>query len=94
MPVVTYSLLRLALLAAAAILLWRAGLGSWLLPLVAVVVAWALSYLFLRRQRDAAALWLAARAEARAARPVEVDPDPEAEDEVADELRRRDGSTA
>lgn len=94
MPVLTYSLLRLALLAAALVALWRAGMGGWLLPLVAVVVAWALSYLFLARQRDAAARWLADRAAARAARPVEVDEDTAAEDAAADEIRRRDGSSA
>ncbi|MDT0165400.1 DUF4229 domain-containing protein [Actinotalea sp. AC32] len=92
MPVVTYSLLRLAVLVVAAALLWWAGVGGWLLAVLAVVVAWAVSYLFLRPQRDAAAAWLAARAERRAARPAEVDDDTAAEDAAADGIRRTEGA--
>lgn len=59
MPVVTYSVLRLGLLVVALVGLWLAGMGGWLLVLVAALVAGALSYVVLGKQRDAAALWLA-----------------------------------
>ena len=58
-PVITYSLLRLGLFGAALVVLWLVGMGGWLLVLVAVVIAFALSYVLLGRQRDAAARWLA-----------------------------------
>lgn len=63
-----YTLLRLALLGAAFGALYLVGLRGWLLPLVAVVVALATSYLTLRRPRDAATAWMASRSERRAAR--------------------------
>ena len=55
MPVIIYSVLRLGLFLAALVGLWLAGMGGWLLVLVAAVVAWAVSYAVLGRQRDAAA---------------------------------------
>ncbi|PFG42107.1 uncharacterized protein DUF4229 [Isoptericola jiangsuensis] len=64
----TYSVLRLLILAAALGLAWTVGLRGWLLALVAVVVAFAVSYLALPRQRDAATAWMAQRAERRAGR--------------------------
>lgn len=82
MPVVTFSLLRLGLLAVSLGVLWLVGLRSWLLVVVATVVALALSYLFLARQRDAAARYLAERSERRRAERAEraVGPDEAAED--------------
>lgn len=62
-----YTLLRLALFGAAFGLLHLAGLRGWPLPIVAVVVALAVSYLTLGRPRDAATRWMAERAERRAA---------------------------
>ncbi|PUB30197.1 uncharacterized protein DUF4229 [Promicromonospora sp. AC04] len=62
-----YTLLRLALFGAAFGLLYLVGLRGWLLPIVAVVVALAVSYLTLSRPRDAATRWMADRAERRAA---------------------------
>ncbi|VTR78170.1 hypothetical protein CHMI_02946 [Cellulomonas hominis] len=68
-PVVTYSLLRLALFAVCLVGLVLAGTG-WLLGVVlAAVLAALLSYLLLKGPRDRAALWLAARAERRGDRP-------------------------
>jgi len=64
-PVVLYSLLRIALFLAATGVLWWAGMRSWLAPLLAAVIAFALSYVLLPRQRDAAARELARRADAR-----------------------------
>lgn len=61
MPLVTYSLLRLGLLVVALVGLALAGMGGWLLVVVATVVAFVLSYVLLPRQRDAAARWLAER---------------------------------
>lgn len=82
MPVVTFSLLRLGLLAVSLGALWLVGLRDWLLVVVATVVALALSYLFLARQRDAAARYLAERSERRKAERAEraVGPDEAAED--------------
>ena len=54
MPVIIYSVLRLGLFAAALVGLWLAGMGGWLLVLVAALVAWALSYAVLGSRRDAA----------------------------------------
>jgi hypothetical protein len=68
-PVVTYSLLRLALFAACLAVLVLAGTG-WLFGVIlAAVLAGLLSYLLLKGPRDRAALWLQARSEARGDRP-------------------------
>lgn len=61
----TYTVLRLLIFAAAFGVGYLAGLRSWLLLLVAIVVAFAVSYILLAKQKDAAALWIAARAERR-----------------------------
>jgi hypothetical protein len=66
-PLLTYTLLRLALFGATLGLLYLVGLRGWLLPTVAVVVALALSYLTLTKPRDAATRWIAARTDRRAA---------------------------
>ncbi|MBL0887471.1 DUF4229 domain-containing protein [Myceligenerans indicum] len=68
MPLVIYTVLRLALFAGALGLLYVAGLRSWLLVGVAAVAAFALSYVLLSGPRDAAATWLADRRERRRAR--------------------------
>lgn len=73
MPVVVYSVLRLALLAVSWLALTWAGLHPLVALLVAAFVAWGLSYAALGGPRDAAARYLAERAAARAAhhgRPV------------------------
>lgn len=62
----TYSVLRLGLFAACLAALYWAGLGGWLLVVVAALGAWGVSYVVLARPRDAAALYLAARAARRA----------------------------
>ena len=74
MPLVLYSVLRVALLAVALAGLWAAGLRDWLLVAVAALVAAAASYVLLTRQRDAAALWIARRAEERRSAGVRVSP--------------------
>ena len=61
----TYSVLRLGLLAACFGLGYWAGLRTWLLLGVAVLAAWGLSYVLLAGPRDAAARYLAERAERR-----------------------------
>lgn len=58
MPLVVYSVERLALFAAALVGLYWLHLGGWLLVVLAALIAWALSYVLLARSRDAAALWL------------------------------------
>lgn len=86
MPLIVYSLLRLALLAGCLLALWAVGLGGWLLVVVATVVAWAASYLLLGRQRDGAARWLAERDRRRRAsgRRFSARVDTDAEDEDAE----------
>lgn len=65
------------------------GLRSWLLLLVALIVAFAVSYLALSGPRDAAARWLAERAERRKAAPrVTKDADSDFEDSVVDQEPR------
>jgi len=84
-PLLTYSLLRLALLAAAVGVLWLVGVRHWL-PLMGfgVVIAAALSYLLLRRQRDATTVYLARRAQERKAAGVDEAVEDEAvEDDAA-----------
>jgi len=92
-PLVIYTLLRLALFGAAFGLLYLAGLRGWLLPIVAVVVALAVSYLTLGKPRDAAAQWMATRAERRAAERAaapKVDADAAHEDAQLDQELRTD----
>jgi cell division protein FtsW (lipid II flippase) len=90
-PLLTYTLLRLALFGAALGLLYLAGLRGWLLPIVAVVVALAVSYLTLRKPRDAATRWMAARSDRRVAQRAvfpKVDVDAVHEDAQVDEELR------
>jgi hypothetical protein len=92
-PLLIYSLLRLALFGAALGLLYLVGLRGWLLPVVAVVVALALSYLTLTKPRDAATRWIAARADRRAAERAvfpKVDADAAHEDAQVDQKFRTD----
>ncbi|MGY4645463.1 DUF4229 domain-containing protein [Cellulomonas sp. URHB0016] len=99
MPLVTYSVLRLALFAVCLGLLWWAGMRSWLVVVVAALVAWGLSYVLLRGPRDAAARQLADRAERRRALAGRerfggrAQEDADLEDAV-DEASRQDGGTA
>ncbi|WP_298454599.1 DUF4229 domain-containing protein [uncultured Cellulomonas sp.] len=65
MPLVTYSALRITLLAACFGLGYWAGLRTWLLLVVATLAAWGLSYVLLAGPRDRAATYLAQRAEDR-----------------------------
>lgn len=84
MPVVVYSALRLALLAATLVAGAFAGLRDWLLVVVATLVAWGLSYVLLRGPRDAAARWLADRAERRRAAGLRFTPGVEADEDAED----------
>jgi hypothetical protein len=89
---VIYTLLRLALFGAAFGLLYLAGLRGWLLPIVAVVVALAVSYLTLGKPRDAATQWMAARTERRTAERAaapKVDADAAHEDAQLDQELRK-----
>lgn len=65
MPLVVYTLLRVALLLGAAVGLYLLGMRGLLLAGVAIVLAALLSYLVLPRQRTAAAVYLAERAQRR-----------------------------
>ncbi len=59
MPLLVYSVLRLALFGACWVALVVAGLNAWIAVAAAALVAWGLSYVALRGPRDAAARWLA-----------------------------------
>ncbi|MBO0899565.1 DUF4229 domain-containing protein [Cellulomonas sp. zg-ZUI222] len=86
MPVVTYSLLRIALFLAATGVLWGVGMRSWLAPVIGAVIGFALSYVLLTRQRDAAARHLADRAARRGASGGTVARDAQDEDAEASVL--------
>jgi hypothetical protein len=87
-PFIIYSVLRLALIVAVGLLLYLVGMRGWLLGVVAVLVALLVSYLALRRQREAAALYLATRRSDRQASGVRLserlDRDNAAEDDAVD----------
>ncbi|GAB2451394.1 DUF4229 domain-containing protein [Xylanimonas ulmi] len=65
MPFLLYSLYRVVVLLAAFGLLLLLGAHPVVAGVLAILIASAVAYLFLRRQRDAATAWLAARAQAR-----------------------------
>ena len=80
-----YTLWRLGLFIVAFLALSRLGLGSWLLAIIAVVVAAMVSYAFLGNQRDAAALYLANR-RTQAVNRITTDEDADFEDASIAEL--------
>lgn len=69
MPVLIYSLLRLALFAVCALALALVGMGWLFALLLAAVLAALLSYVLLGAPRDRAARWLQERSAARGDRP-------------------------
>lgn len=89
MPVLIYSALRVLLLVVVLGALWLIGLRHWLaLAGFAAVIAAALSYLMLPRQREASARYLADRAAARR----RAGEDEEFEDSVTEGLPPESGS--
>jgi hypothetical protein len=88
MVVVRYTLLRLALFAAVLLVLSLAGARGVLLLALTVVVSMGLSYLLLRKQRDAVAAVVAERLAARAGQPHAPAGDDEAAEDVEDDARR------
>ncbi|MCA5895024.1 DUF4229 domain-containing protein [Isoptericola sp. NEAU-Y5] len=84
MPLVLYTLWRILIFVGALGLGYLLSMRSWLLVLFALVVAFAVSYLALRRPRDAAAAWLAERAERRQGARTGHDADTDFEDSVVD----------
>jgi len=78
--------MRLGLLVAAVGVLWLAGLRHWALLMgFGVVIAAALSYLLLAKQRDATTSWLASRAREREAAREVAGEDEAVEDAAVDE---------
>lgn len=71
-PFLGYTLARLGLMAATAGVLYLVGLRSWLLAFAALVVSLPLSWLVLRRQRQALGSYLASRSERRTAEKAEL----------------------
>lgn len=65
-PWIVYTLIRIALFAAALTILLIVGVTNWIAAIVAAIIALCVSYLFFRPQRDAVATKLyEARASAR-----------------------------
>lgn len=87
MRVLTYTATRLGIFGGCVVLLWRFGMGGWLLVAIAAVAAWAISYLVLPRQRAAAIRELAERDRRRRAAgrrfTAGIDADAAAEDAAA-----------
>jgi len=101
-PVVLYTLYRLALFGVFLGLLWWVGMQSWLAAVVAALLAWLASYAMLRRPRDAAVAWMARRGEDRERRGVTsrigsgARQDADVEDAADEQARRaagQDGTT-
>lgn len=82
MPLLRYTLLRLAVLVLSCGLTWLLGLRGWLWIIAAVAIAGAVSYLALPRQRIAAVTSLENRSTSR--EHTRRDQDAEAEDAVID----------
>jgi hypothetical protein len=94
-PVLTYSLLRLALFAVALVVFVGLGTGYLLGVVLAALAAALLSYAVLRGYRDRAALWLQRRSEARGDRPRlsrRAAADAADEDAEVDALPREEGT--
>lgn len=91
MPVLIYSLLRLALFAVCTVALAFAGMGWLFAVILGAVLAGLLSYLLLAGPRDRAALWMQARSERRGDRPKlskRAAEDAAVEDAAVDEAQR------
>jgi hypothetical protein len=87
-PVVIYTVLRLALFLLATAVLWWVGMRSWLAPLAGLFIAWALSYVLLGRFGTRAAAYVEERSARRAAtRPTRADEDASYEDAIDDANR-------
>ena len=88
MPLLVYTLLRLALIAAAWVVLWLLGLTGPIWFVVAVLIGLMVSYAAFRGPRDAAARWLAERVERRRAakgpRTSRIEDDADVEDRAID----------
>ncbi|MFE6969034.1 DUF4229 domain-containing protein [Isoptericola sp. NPDC057653] len=84
MPLVMYTVWRILLFVAALGAGYVLGLRSWLLVLVAAVVAFAVSYLALAGPREAAAVWLAEKEQRRKDGSAKHDVDTDFEDAVMD----------
>ncbi|MFC8731905.1 DUF4229 domain-containing protein [Luteimicrobium sp. NPDC057192] len=88
MPLLVYTLLRLALIAAAWVVLWLLGLTGPIWFVVAVLIGLMVSYAAFRGPRDAAARWLAERVERRRAakgpRTSGIEDDADEEDRAID----------
>ena len=82
-----YTVLRLGLFFVVAVLLIQLGAGPLLATLLGVVISAALSYVLLRRQRDAVAVRVARTIERRQARRGAPDADNAAEDAALDAPR-------
>lgn len=92
MPILRYTLLRLAVLAAVLGLLWLVGMRGLLLLAVAVVVSALVSFLLLPRQANEAAAVIARRSGERAgAVDAAIAQDAAEEDALLDEREDHDG---
>lgn len=90
LAILKYSVLRLALFVACLGLLYLAGVGGLLLPVLAAVISLALSYILLRRQRDQLAVAIDRRVHDRTTRRR---PSGAAEDAASEDAAAEDGTT-
>jgi hypothetical protein len=86
--VLRYTVLRLGLFVVVLAALFAAGARGLLLVGLTVVVSLALSYLLLRKQRDAMAVVIAERIAARTGEPHHADGVDEAAEDAEDDARR------
>ncbi|MGC5167615.1 DUF4229 domain-containing protein [Luteimicrobium sp. DT211] len=97
MPLLVYTVLRLALIAAAWVVLWLVGLTGPIWFVVAVLIGLMVSYAAFRGPRDVAAGWLADRAGRRRAakgpRGSGIEDDADAEDRAIDAAANPDART-
>ncbi|GMA22841.1 hypothetical protein GCM10025864_06000 [Luteimicrobium album] len=88
MPLVVYTLVRLALIAVVWVVLWLAGLSWPIAFAAAILIGLMVAYLAFRGPRDAAARWLADRAARRRAakgpRASGIEDDADVEDRAID----------
>ena len=86
-PIVSFTVLRLALLAAVLAVLYAVGARGLLLLVLAAVISFGLSYVLLARPRAAVTRQIEQRASARGARATRKSDDEAAEDREVEEGR-------
>ncbi|PFG29401.1 DUF4229 domain-containing protein [Paramicrobacterium agarici] len=93
-PAVTYTILRLLTFFVPLAILLLLGFNEWFSAIVAALIGFAVSLIFLRRSRDQVSEAIhSKRTGADAAKPHETPTDEEAEDDVVDHAAPEPGAT-